>query len=369
MKLELNISPLENWIPGIKRPLICAGPCSAETERQVLDTAKAIANIPQVRIFRSGLWKPRTRPGDFEGIGEKGLPWLQQVRQDTGLLTCVEVASPWHVEACLKHDIDILWLGARTVVNPFSVKEISASLKEVDIPVMVKNPMNPDLNLWIGAVERLQHAGIHKIIAIHRGFSAYKVAPYRNIPLWEIPIELKRLAPQLPIIVDPSHIGGHRDLISQLSQIAMDLTFDGLMIETHINPGEAWSDKNQQITPEALRLLIERLSVPTQTLNGKTESALGLMREQIDGFDDLLIETLSQRMRVIKDIGKVKKEKNISAFQIERWNEILNKRLELSEKYGLNTGFIKKILELIHKEALRIQTEGGDQSDSVTGKE
>ncbi len=328
MDFKPNILPLSAWLPTEHRPLICAGPCSAETESQVLATAHAIANIPQVKIFRSGLWKPRTRPGDFEGVGEAGLPWLERVQEETGLMSCVEVAGPAHVEACLKHNIDILWLGARTVVNPYSVSEISSSLKGVDIPVMVKNPMNPDLNLWIGAIERVQNAGITKIIAIHRGFSAYKMPPYRNIPLWEIPIELKRLVPELPVIVDPSHIGGHRDLIPQLSQMAMDLTFDGLMIETHICPEKAWSDKVQQITPDSLRSLLDHLSVPIPEMNDQTASGFSAMREQIDGLDDLLIDTLSQRMNISRDIGKIKKEKNIAAFQIKRWNEVRNTRLE-----------------------------------------
>ena len=261
MSTDIEITPLLNWINTHGKPLVIAGPCSAESEEQLLQTAREIAKIPQVQVFRSGLWKPRTRPGEFEGAGNKGLKWLRKVKKETGLKLAIEVAKPEHVEKALEHQIDIIWLGARTVVNPFSVQEIAEALKGNNIPVMVKNPINPDLKLWIGAIERVYDAGINKIAAVHRGFHYFEKSPFRNAPMWEIPIELKRIAPSLPIITDPSHICGNRELIPTISQKALDFEMDGLMIESHMNPDSALTDASQQLTPVALKTLLDNLVI------------------------------------------------------------------------------------------------------------
>jgi len=354
---EFNILPLNDWLDLKNKPLIISGPCSAESEKQVLATAIELVKNPLVKVFRSGLWKPRTRPRYFEGVGAIGLDWLQLVKKETGLLTTVEVASPNHVEECLKHEVDILWLGARTVVNPFSVKEITGVLKGVDIPVMIKNPVSPDLKLWIGAIERVNQVGINKIIAIHRGFYSLNKTLFRNPPMWEIPIELKRLVPYLPVITDPSHICGNRNLLHHVSQKAMDLEMDGLMIESHINPHNALTDMEQQVTPEGLNDLLLRLRFRSTSGNQEFQTKLGELREQIDNIDETLIDVISRRIELIKKIGTCKKEHDVTILQIARWNEVFNNRLKEGIKKGIDSHFLSKLLELLHEESIRLHNE------------
>nr|MBP8782442.1 bifunctional 3-deoxy-7-phosphoheptulonate synthase/chorismate mutase type II [Paludibacteraceae bacterium] len=330
-------------LPGIesKRPIVIAGPCSAETEEQVMDTAKQLAKNG-IKIYRAGIWKPRTKPGGFEGVGEIGLPWLQKVKEETGMYVSTEVATAKHVEAALKAGIDILWVGARTSANPFAVQEIADSLKGVDIPVLIKNPVNPDLDLWIGAIERIYNAGIRKLGAIHRGFSSYDKKIYRNLPQWHIPIELHRRLPNIPIICDPSHIGGRRELIASISQQAMDLSFDGLIIESHICPDKAWSDASQQITPDILQFIINKLVIREGV---QTTESLADLRMQIDNIDNDLLEMLSKRMRISREIGTFKKEHNMPVLQANRYDEIMQKRVILGESMGMSPEFVTKILE------------------------
>ena len=354
-----NILPLESYLPVREKPLIIAGPCSAETETQVMETARELANIPQVAAFRCGLWKPRTRPGDFEGMGEKGLEWLRKAKLETGLPIAVEVAVPKHIELCLKNNVDILWIGSRTVVNPFSVNEIAEALKGVDIPVLVKNPVNPDLLLWIGALERLSQQGIRKLAAVHRGFSAYGSKPFRNLPIWEIPIELRRLIPGLPVLVDPSHISGTRSMLSHVAQTAIDLAFDGLMIESHIRPETALTDSDQQITPAALEELIRRLLLPVG-LSGEEDAIIGELRKEIDEIDDHVLKMLARRMEIATRIGKHKRAKGMDFLQLERWKEVVEDRLEKGTAQGLSRNFLFKLLQAIHEEALRTQAGKND---------
>ena len=340
-------------LPGVdnKRPLVIAGPCSAETEEQVLTTAKELA-AKGIKIFRAGIWKPRTKPGGFEGVGSEGLPWLKRVKEETGMYTATEVATERHVFEALKHGVDILWIGARTSANPFAVQEIANALKGVDIPVLIKNPVNPDLELWIGAVERIYNAGIHHLGVIHRGFSSYDKKLYRNLPQWHIPIELRRRLPNLPIICDPSHIGGKRELIAPLSQQAMDLGFDGLIIESHCNPDCAWSDKDQQVTPDVLDYILNMLVIreTTQTTENLTE-----LRKQIDELDEQLLELLSKRMRISREIGQYKKEHDMPVLQTVRYDEILNKRVSQAVELDMSDDFMKSVLEAIHEESVRQQ--------------
>lgn len=349
--MEMKIEPLA--LPGVdpKRPIVIAGPCSAETEKQVMETACGLAD-KGIKIFRAGVWKPRTKPGGFEGNGVKALPWLKRVKQETGMLITTEVATKDHVFEALKAGVDILWIGARTTVNPFAVQEIADALKGVDIPVLIKNPVNPDLELWIGAFQRLYGAGLHRLGAIHRGFSSYDKKIYRNLPLWHIPIELRRRMPDLPIFCDPSHIGGKRELIAPLCQQAMDLSIDGLMIESHCNPDEAWSDASQQITPEVLDYVLNLLVI--RDSNQTTEN-LAAMRREIDAIDEQMLELLSKRMRISREIGVYKKEHNMPILQSPRYSEILEKRSNQGEQMELSTDFIKKILRNIHEESVRQQ--------------
>lgn len=342
-------------LPGIeaKRPIVIAGPCSAETEEQVMDTAKQLAAKGQ-KIFRAGIWKPRTKPGGFEGIGVEGLSWLKEVKKETGMYVSTEVATAKHVYECLKAGIDILWIGARTTANPFAVQEIADALKGVDIPVLVKNPVNPDLELWIGALERINNAGLKRLGAIHRGFSSYDKNIYRNLPQWHIPIELRRRMPELPIFCDPSHIGGKRELVASLSQQAMDLNFDGLIIESHCNPDKAWSDASQQITPDVLDYILNLLVIRTET---QTTENLSQLRKQIDECDDNIIQELAKRMRVAREIGTYKKEHNITVLQSGRYSEILEKRGLQGEQCEMSAEFMKKIFEAIHEESVRQQME------------
>jgi len=342
-------------LPGVdgKRPLVIAGPCSAETEEQVMETARRLA-ARGIKIFRAGIWKPRTKPGGFEGIGVKGLSWLKRVHKELGMYTAVEVATPYHVREALAHDVDILWIGARTSANPFAVQEIADALEGVDIPVFIKNPINPDLDLWIGAIERIYNAGIHRIAAIHRGFSTYDKKIYRNVPHWHIPIELHRLIPNLPIICDPSHIGGKRELIAPLCQQALDLNFDGLIIESHCNPDKAWSDAFQQVTPEVLDLILNSLVIRDLT---QTTENLTALRHQIDELDNSLLELLARRMRVSEEIGTYKKEHNMSILQEQRYDEILRNRISQAEQMGMDGEFMKTVLVAIHEESIRHQQE------------
>jgi chorismate mutase len=356
-----NIKPISDFLSSPEKPLIIAGPCSAESEEQVMATAKALAAIPQVAAFRCGLWKPRSRPGDFEGIGAAGLEWLKKVKRETGLKIAVEVATPEHIELCLENGIDILWIGSRTVVNPFSVKEIAEVLKGVDMPVLVKNPVNPDLLLWIGALERLSQQGISKLAAVHRGFSAYRSKPFRNMPLWEIPIELRRLVPGLPVLVDPSHISGNRPMIRHVAQTAVDLAFDGLMIEAHIRPETALTDRQQQLKPQDLLKLIADLSLPSGAKGDKgmgrrrDKERIDILRKEIDDIDLQVLHLLGKRMETAAQIGRIKKESKMDALQLERWKLVVEDRLKKGEKLGLSHDFLLKLLHAIHEESLRNQ--------------
>lgn len=351
--MELELKPLAlSGVPQ-ERPVVIAGPCSAETEEQVINTAQSLANRG-IKIFRAGIWKPRTKPGGFEGIGVDGLPWMKRVKEETGMLVATEVATAKHVYECLKAGIDILWIGARTTANPFAVQEIADALKGVDIPVLVKNPVNPDLELWIGALERINGAGLKRLGAIHRGFSSYDKKIYRNLPQWHIPIELRRRIPELPIFCDPSHIGGKRELVAPLCQQAMDLGFDGLIVESHCNPDQAWSDASQQVTPDVLNYILDLLVIR----EGKqsTES-LSELRNQIDECDNQIIEVLAKRMRVCREIGTFKKEHGMTILQTGRYNEILDKRGAQGALCGMGSEFIKKVFEAIHEESVRQQME------------
>lgn len=354
----MEITPLNKWIPNLKRPLVIAGPCSAETEEQMLSIAKDVVQQEDVRVFRAGIWKPRTRPGTFEGVGEEGLPWLQKVKEETGLLTSCEVATAAHAELALKYNVDILWIGARTSANPFAVQEIADALKGTKIPVLVKNPINADLALWMGAIERIATAGITKLGAIHRGFSVHEQTQYRNRPLWKIPIELKRRLPGLPIICDPSHIAGRRDLIQKVSQKAMDVDFEGLMIETHCNPDEAWSDAKQQVTPNRLNEILSDISVRTEYSHDRNfEHELDELREKIDRVDSEVLEALQERMKIVDAIGKAKINANITALQVHRMDALMKKRMQIAEALGLNPEYIKEIYNVIHDHSVKVQTE------------
>jgi chorismate mutase len=353
----VDIAPLDSWIPGSRRPVLISGPCSAESEEQVLQIARELLPLG-INLYRAGIWKPRTRPGAFEGIGEVGLKWLQAMKQETGLKACVEVANAHHVELCLEAGIDVLWVGARSTVNPFTVQEIADALKGVDIPVMVKNPVNPDLNLWIGAIERMHNAGITKLAAIHRGFSSYEKIKYRNKPMWEIPIELRRIFPNLPVFCDPSHITGKREYLQEVAQKAYDLDFDGLMLESHCNPDKALSDNEQQITPTNLALLMDKLIVRRRnTDDAQFNTTLEQMRALIDQQDEELVRILRERMTVVEQIGHIKQEQNITILQPERWNEIFNTRTDWAKKHNLSEDLVLRIFQLIHQESIRKQTE------------
>ena len=315
-----------------KRPIVIAGPCSAETEEQVMNTARSLSRHG-IKIFRAGIWKPRTKPGGFEGVGAEGLPWLKRVKEELGMYVATEVATSKHVREALANDVDILWIGARTSANPFAMQEIADALEGTDIPVMIKNPVNPDLELWIGAIERIYNAGVHRIAAIHRGFSTYDKKIYRNLPQWHIPIELKRRLPSLPIFCDPSHIGGKRELVGPLCQQAMDLNFDGLMVESHCNPEKAWSDASQQVTPDVLDFILDTLIIRDMTQS--TES-LEQLRKQIDVCDNDLLELLAKRMRISEEIGQYKKEHNMPILQSARYEELLSKRIFQAKSMGMS---------------------------------
>ena len=355
MEIKLNIA--ETLIAGVdcSKPLLIAGPCSAESEEQVLSVAHQLAALG-IKVFRAGIWKPRTRPNAFEGVGLEGLPWLRRVKEETGMKIATEVANVRHVYEALKTGIDVLWIGARTSANPFAVQEIADSLRGVDVTVLVKNPVNPDVELWIGALERINTAGITHIGAIHRGFSSYGKSDYRNDPHWQIPIELRRRVPGLTIINDPSHIGGKRDLIMDLCQTAIDLDFDGLIVETHCNPDQAWSDAAQQVTPQHLDYIIKNLVLRKQDVDHKKVVTLEELRMQIDKLDDEVLQLMEQRMAVAEKIGIFKKENNVTILQTNRWNELLKKRINVGLSKGLSEDFVQKIYTAIHEESIHHQT-------------
>jgi len=354
---DIEFAPLEDWGLKIERPILVAGPCSAETEEQVMETARRLQNT-RTQIFRAGIWKPRTRPGTFEGVGVEGLKWLKKVKEETGFKTATEVANAKHVFEAMKYGVDILWIGARTTVNPFAVQEIADALEGVDIPIMVKNPINPDVELWCGAIERIAKAGITRMAAIHRGFSSYAETKYRNAPNWQLPIDLKRRRPDLPIICDPSHIAGKAELLQEVSQRAMDLNFEGLIIESHINPKKAWSDASQQITPEELDALIKNLVL--RQMNPGSESFLQQLegyRSEIDRLDDELLRVFESRMKVVEGIGQCKKDMGVTILQSGRWDEILEKSFIAGAEVGLSKDFIRKVFTAIHQESINKQTQ------------
>lgn len=352
----MEFDPIESWLKPVSEPLIISGPCGAESLEQVMTTAAGLKATGKVSLFRSGIWKPRTRPNAFEGRGEEALAWLQQVKKEYGFKTTVEVANAQHVELALKYGVDVLWLGARTTVNPFSVQEIADVLRGHSVPVMVKNPIHADLQLWIGAIERIYNSGIRQVAAIHRGFHFYGKTKYRNKPLWQIPIELRTLFPGLPIICDPSHISGNRELIQSVAQKALDLGMNGLMIEAHVNPDKALSDAQQQLTPAQLNDLLNKLVLRNQTvLDSATTNHLSELRKIIDEIDDELLNILRKRTQIIEQIGAHKKEHNITIFQLERWQEILRTRGQWADKIGLSRQHVEKICQLLHEESIRIQ--------------
>ena len=346
-------------MPGLdpKKPLIICGPCSAETEEQVLDTARQLASYG-AKVFRAGIWKPRTKPGGFEGVGVEGLPWLKKVKEETGMYVATEVATKAHVEAALEAGIDLLWIGARTAANPFAMQEIADTIAASgkDVPVLVKNPVNPDLELWIGAIQRIKNAGVKRVGAIHRGFSAYGKHLYRNMPQWHIPIELGRRMPEIPIICDPSHIGGKRELIAPLSQQAFDMGFDGLIIESHCNPDEAWSDASQQVTPDVLNLIINSL-VPRNGAKPDSTESLTLLRQEIDRLDNELVDLLGKRMRICREIGLYKKEHGMKVVQGARYSDMMKSREELAREMEMSDEFIRRVYAAIHEESVRQQIE------------
>ena len=354
--MTINLSTPSNWPIHFNKPLIIAGPCSAESEEQMISTGNSLKSHKNI-LFRAGVWKPRTRPNNFEGIGRIGLTWLKIVKEETGLATTTEVANAFHVEEALKQDVDVLWIGARTTVNPFAVQEIANALKGVDIPLMIKNPLNPEVNLWVGAIERFADAGLTKLAAIHRGFFAYNNTKYRNIPQWQLAIELRRRIPGIPMICDPSHIAGKRSLIYEVSQKAIDMNYDGLMIETHINPEKALSDNIQQVTPKQLNEILGKLVVRQAKIEDPVfKSSLDQLRIEIDDLDYELLDVLKRRMNVAEKIGLHKKENKVTILQSNRWEELLKTRIQHGVDNGLTEEFMNKVLKAIHQESINRQT-------------
>lgn len=340
------------------QPIIIAGPCSAESEGQILNTAKQISEIQQVRYFRAGIWKPRTRPGSFEGFGEEALKWLLKAKKEYNISTCIEVAHPSHVELALKYEIDAVWIGARTTTNPFSVNEIAQALHSTNIPVLIKNPMHPEIKLWMGAIERIQNTGIKSIAAIHRGFFYYGNEKYRNKPLWQIPLELKTVFPDIPIICDPSHIAGKKEYLFEIAQKAMNIGLNGLMIETHIQPSIALSDKEQQITPTELKHLLNQITFYTTTSNDPLfTNKLNILRQIIDEIDEDLLHLIAKRLEIVTQIAHYKKEHKVTAFQLSRWKNILQSRKNLAKELQLRENFIHQLLSLLHEESINIQNQ------------
>ncbi len=362
MGIQLNIHPIKTWLPKIDNPLLISGPCSLESEEQAMETAKLLAKDKRVFVYRGGVWKPRTRPGSFEGMGSVALQWLANVKKETGLLVGTEIANAQHTEEALKAGIDVLWVGARSTASPFVVQEIADVLKGTDAIVMVKNPVNPDVQLWMGALERINQAGINNLVAIHRGFTPFRDTKYRNYPSWKTVIELKRLLPNLPIICDPSHIAGKREFLGEISQKAFDMGMDGLMIESHRDPSCALSDKDQQVTPAELSKILDKLVIRNSAVtNPQFENQLDLLRSRIDAIDTELLEMLASRMEIAKQIGKYKKENNVTALQINRWSELMENRVKIGTGLSLNKTFIKILFQLIHEDSVRMQTEIMDE--------
>ncbi len=355
-RLHRTVAAVDSWLPHEQVPWVIAGPCSAESARQMLTTARGLAKCPYVKAFRAGIWKPRTRPNSFEGVGEPGLEWLKEVKAQTGLPTATEVANSEHVELCLKYGVDILWIGARTTVSPFAVQNIADALKGTDVPVLVKNPINADLGLWLGAIERLHGVGVRKLAAIHRGFSTYVEMEFRNQPNWQIPIELRRLLPNLPLICDPSHITGNRQLIEPVSQMALDLGIQGLMIESHCHPQEALSDAAQQLTPKDLCRIVERLRARDAGVKDRElKRQMARFRAEISHVDARIIEDLAERMRWVEEIGQLKQKHNIPVLQLNRYETLLEDHIAKAGKAGLDPEFIKAIFEIIHAQAVKRQ--------------
>ena len=358
MVTNLKVMPINHWLPKIDNPLLISGPCSLESEEQALSTARELAKDKRVFVYRGGIWKPRTRPGMFEGVGSIGLEWLKLVKQETGLMTGTEVANAQHVEECLNAGVDVMWIGARSTASPFVVQEIADVLKGTDQIIMVKNPVNPDVQLWVGALERLNQAGLKNLVAIHRGFTPFSESKYRNFPNWKTVIELRRLLPNLPIICDPSHISGKREYLFEISQKAFDIGLDGLMIESHIDPSCALSDKEQQVTPAELAKILDKLVIRyASSEDPQFENKLELLRGRIDAIDHEIMEVLAQRMGIVKQIGQYKKENKVTALQINRWAQIMEDRSRLAEKLDLDNTFVQAIFQLIHEDSVRQQSE------------
>ncbi len=362
MTLKLDINPIKTWLPTIDNPLLIAGPCSLETEQQALDTARLLAKDKRVFVYRGGVWKPRTRPGSFEGVGSIGLKWLQMVKEETGLLVGTEIANAQHTEEALKAGLDVIWIGARSTASPFVVQEIADVLKGTDAVVMVKNPVNPDVQLWMGAIERIYQAGIKNIVGIHRGFTPFRETKYRNYPNWQTFIELRRIMPNLPIICDPSHIAGKREYLFEVSQKAFDMGMDGLMLESHIDPSCALSDAAQQVTPADLAKLLDKLVIRHENAdNPDFENQLDVLRNRIDSIDAELLETLAARIAITKEIGRYKKDNNVTALQMSRWTQLMESRVSLGNKLDINETFVKILFQLIHEDSVRMQTEIMDE--------
>jgi len=358
MTLKLDINPIKAWLPNINNPLLISGPCSLESEEQAMETAKLLAQDKRVFVYRGGVWKPRTRPGSFEGVGSIGLKWLQMVKAETGLPVGTEVANAQHTEEALKAGLDVLWIGARSTASPFVVQEIADVLKGTDAVVMIKNPVNPDAQLWMGAVERIHAAGIKNIVGIHRGFTPFRETKYRNYPNWKTFIELKRMLPNLPVICDPSHIAGTREYLLEVSQKAFDMGMDGLMLESHRDPSCAMSDAAQQLTPADLAKLLDKLVIRVENANNPDfENQLDVLRNRIDAIDSELLETLSSRIEIVKEIGKYKKDNNVTALQINRWTQLMDNRVSMGKNLDLNETFVKILFQLIHEDSVRMQTE------------
>jgi chorismate mutase len=356
MEHKLELTPVNEWgFFTLPKPMIIAGPCSAETEEQVMETAKGLCDLG-IDVFRAGIWKPRTHPGSFEGVGVPGLKWMQRVKRELGMFTCTEVACEKHVFECIKHDVDMVWIGARTSANPFLMQEIADALQDTDIPVLVKNPVNPDIDLWIGALERLNRAGVHKLGVIHRGFSSNGKLKYRNDPGWNLAVEFRTRYPELPFFADPSHMGGSRDYILELSQRALDLGLDGLMIESHCNPGCALSDAAQQLTPEGLKDMLGKIVVrETYSESSDFKERLAQLRAQIDVLDENILYTLKQRMDVSRAIGQCKRENNVAIVQASRWDKVLESVISRGGEYGLSEDFVKAVFNAIHDASVAAQ--------------
>ncbi len=362
MTFKIDINPIKAWLPTIDNPLLISGPCSLESEEQTLETARLLAKDKRVFVFRGGVWKPRTRPGSFEGVGSIGLKWLQMVKEETGLPVGTEVANALHTEEALKAGLDVLWIGARSTASPFVVQEIADVLKGTDAVVMIKNPVNPDVQLWMGAVERISQAGIKNMVAIHRGFTPFRETKYRNYPNWKTVIELKRNMPNLPIICDPSHIAGSREYLFEISQKAFDMGMDGLMLESHRDPSCAMSDATQQLTPEDLGKLLDKLVIRNENANNPDfENQLDVLRNRIDAIDSELLEMLASRVEIVKQIGQYKRENNVTALQMNRWTQLMENRVNVGKTMDLNETFVKILFQLIHEDSVRMQTEIMDE--------